>query len=316
MNTASHGTEPRPRLLVTGGSGTLGREIVRQAAACWDVTATYWANPDAIPTAARGIGQVRVDLRDGAAVAQCLDRIRPVAIIHTAGSDRSDDFARLIVHGTHHVAEMASRHGIRLVNLSTDVVFDGEHAPYTEASPPAPLHAYGRAKAEAEAAVSASRADAVTVRTSLIYSLAGDDHHSRWLLNAIARGEPLTLFTDEYRCPIWVRDLAAACLELTQHPYRGVLHVAGPQRMSRWEFGRKLMGALGLTWETTIRPGLTPDNLRRARPRDCTLDVTLAGRLLRHRPLGLDDVLSRPPRGPARDVGYTRRPGSRAAEPH
>jgi dTDP-4-dehydrorhamnose reductase len=314
MNTAPNGSDPRPRLLVTGGSGTLGREIVRQAAACWDVTATCWANPDAIPTPVHGISRVRLDLRDGAAVAQCLDRIRPAAIIHTAGSDRSDDLVRLIVDGTRHVAEMASRQGVRLVNLSTDVVFDGEHAPYTEASPPAPLHTYGRAKAEAEAAVSASRANAVTVRTSLIYSLAGEDHNSRWLLNAIASGEPLTLFTDEYRCPIWVRDLAAACLELAQHPYRGILNVAGPQRVSRWELGQKLMGALGVRWGANIQPGLTPESLRRARPRDCTLDVTVAGRLLQNPPLGLDDVLSRSPHA-GRRIGYMRRPVSRGAEP-
>jgi dTDP-4-dehydrorhamnose reductase len=293
MSTIRNGTRPRPRLLITGGSSTLGREIVRQAVARWDVTATYWANPDAIPANVDGVGRVRLDLRDGAAVVGCLDQIQPEAVIHTAGSDRCDDFFRLIVDGTRHVAREVSRRGGRLVNLSTDVVFDGEHAPYTEASRPAPLHRYGRAKAEAEAAVRESQANAVTVRTSLIYSLLGDDHTSRWLLNANASGEPITLFTDEYRCPIWVRDLAAACLELARHTHCGILNVAGPQRVNRWELGERLMGALGVRLRANIRPGPIPASLRQSRPRDCTLDVTLAGRLLRRPPSGLDDVLKR-----------------------
>ncbi len=294
MKPSSHGQNPamKPRLLITGGSSSLGRQVVRQAVPHWEVMATYWTNPDAIPPGLANTRRLQLDLHDEAAVARCVSRYQPTAIIHTAGSNRPPNFYQLIIDGTRHIVEAATRVGARLVNLSTDVIFDGRNAPYTEAAQPTPLHSYGRAKAIAETVVQSSQANAVTIRTSLIYTLTGNDHTSEWLLKANATGEPVTLFTDEYRSPVWVKSLAAACLELAAHPYQGVLNVAGAQQVNRWELGNKLLNARDIRMGPTIQPALTPSSLRRTRPQDCTLDITLAQRILASPLPGLDDVLA------------------------
>lgn len=284
----------KPRLLITGGSSSLGREIIRQAYDRWDIWATYWNNPGAIPPELVLSQRRRLDLRDRAATEKLVTDCLPHAIIHTAGSNRSVDFFRLIVEGTDHLAKAATHLSIRLVNLSSDVIFDGESAPYSENSAPSPIHEYGRAKARAESIVASSGADAVSVRTSLIYSLTGQCHTTEWLFKARNTGEPITLFTDEYRNPTWVCSLAAACLELTQHAYQGILNVAGIQRVNRWELGAGLFRAMGLEIPSNIRPGPTPDALKQYRPQDCTLDTSLARRILTTPLPGLDQVLAQP----------------------
>ena len=120
-------------LLVVGGSGFLGRELLRRS-------------PDAI-----GISSADVDIRDAAAVAALFQRVRPQTAINTAY--RRDDRASTF-DGAVFVARAAAATGARLVQVSTDLVFDGEKgSPYVEQDQPAPLGEYGRAKADAERAV-------------------------------------------------------------------------------------------------------------------------------------------------------------------
>jgi dTDP-4-dehydrorhamnose reductase len=170
------------------------------------------------------------------------------------------------------------------------VIFDGEQAPYDESAPPAPIHPYGEAKAEAEAEVQRLTPTAVIVRTSLICRLDPPDRTTSWIVDSLTHGLPVTLFTDEIRSPVWVSDLAAALLELAQNKYSGVINIAGPQALSRYTMGLHLAQCLGLD-PTGIRAGRSADS-GLARPRNCTLDVRLAQRLLRTRLRSYDEGLA------------------------
>lgn len=272
------------RLLITGGSGYLGRHLVRRVAAGWPGEwryTTFSTDPLGLPQG------VRLDLRDGAAVARFVAEFAPDAVIHTAGSNRTPDMAAVIVDGTRYVAGAAARAGARLVHLSTDSVFGGDRAPYDESAPPAPLNDYGRAKAAAEA-LALAHPNAVAVRTSLIYGLDEIDNGTAWMVEALRAGQPVTLFTNQRRNPIWVETLAAACLELVDNPYTGVLNVAGRQVTTRAEFALRLLDWWGVGERATL--ALAEDNGRRW-PLDCAMDVRLAERLLRMPLPGVDEVL-------------------------
>ena len=272
------------RLLITGGSGYLGRHIARRVAAEWAGEwryTTFSADPLGLPQGAR------LDVRDGAAVARLVAAFAPDAILHTAGSNTTPDMAAVIVDGTGHVAEAAERAGARLVHLSTDSVFGGDRAPYDESAAPAPRNDYGRAKATAEA-LALAHPNAVAVRTSLIYGLDEMDNGTAWMAAALRAGRPVTLFTNQRRNPVWVETLVSACLELLDLPVTGVLNVAGRQTLTRAEFGLRLLDWWGVAERETLT--LAEDNSGRW-PVDCALDVGLAGRLLRTRLLGVDEVL-------------------------
>jgi dTDP-4-dehydrorhamnose reductase len=111
------------------------------------------------------------------------------------------------------------------------MVFEGEHVSYSETDTPNPITDYARAKAIAEGLVLGRlEGQATVVRTSLITDSAPLDPLSVWVVKGLQADQPLTLFVDELRCPIWVEGLAAAVWELATGDHRiTLIHIAGPK---------------------------------------------------------------------------------------
>jgi dTDP-4-dehydrorhamnose reductase len=215
------------RVLITGATGSLGRRVLVRAAA---------AGLQPVGAGFRsGQTEVRMDIRDPGEVRRVLGEVRPDAIIHTAaGRDRGDWPAT--ADGAAHVAVAAAVLGVRLVHVSSDAIFSGRAAEYDEDALPDPVYAYGAAKAAAETAVRAVVPSAAVVRTSLILGDGNGAHEI--LTHALVAGRVQgALFTDEIRKPVHVDDLADALLELAVSDYRGVLNVAGPDAISRYDLG-------------------------------------------------------------------------------
>jgi dTDP-4-dehydrorhamnose reductase len=238
-------------LLITGGAGFLGSELRRQA-------------PDALATwhRTRIDGGPQLDIRDEDAAMRCFLKHGPDVVIHTAYVMGDRD---TIVRGSHNVALAAHRVGARLIHLSTDLVFDGEHgAPYTEDDEPRPVMEYGQHKLEAEQLVVRVHPEALIVRTSLL--LGPPDGQQE----ALARRDDVEFYRDEIRSPLPVSDLAATLLELAQVDVSGILHVAGPEALSRAELAERLRGG-------PVRSRPSP---RVGRARNVALDSSKARRLL------------------------------------
>ncbi len=275
------------RIFITGGTGYLGSVLVRQASAAgYQVAASYHRRLPP-PGAA---SWVPLDVCDAQAVTAALDQLRPALVLHTAYQQSGPAVLPVTGEGAGVVARAAARIGARLIHLSSDVIFDGEREDaYTEDDPPAPVSPYGAAKALAEHLVAEAHPDAVIVRTSLIYGFDPIDRISQFALDVAAGRNAERLYTDEYRCPIYVDDLAAALLELGSLTYRGVLHVAGAERLSRYEFGTLIARAWGLD-PAGIRGALSAESPV-PRPRNCALAITRAQGLLRTPLRGVRDVL-------------------------
>jgi dTDP-4-dehydrorhamnose reductase len=216
----------------------------------------------------------------------------PTVIVNAAASNPGSkgNFDAVNTEGASHVAQAAAQVDARLIHMSSDVIFDGEKGGYVEEDLPNPLTPYARSKAQAEEEVVGSGARAVILRTSLIYGWQpAIDRHTRWVVDDMAAGKPVHLFTDELRSPIWVESLAAAVLELAGIDYTGVLHVAGDQSVSRYDFGVSLLRFHGFKIE-----GIIPASIRKrglVRAPDCTLDCSRAKRMLSTPLPGVDEVL-------------------------
>ena len=127
--------------------------------------------------------------------------------------------------------------------------------------------------------VLAAQPDTLVVRTSLMVGGAEPGPQER-LVVAATRGESnVEFFEDEWRSPVLVDDLAAALVELAHRPERGLLHLAGPEAVSRFELARAIAAAHGLPPDRLRRGRLAASGLER--PAYCVLDSSRAHALLR-----------------------------------
>ncbi|EEP74528.1 epimerase moeS5 [Micromonospora sp. ATCC 39149] len=268
-------------LLVVGASGYLGGEVCRQAVAAGErVVGTYHANPVELA----GVEVRRLDVTDRAAVRALVAAVRPAAVVSTPY--RYDDWA-VTADGAARVACAAVEAGARLVHLSSDALHAGRPQPYADDDAPTPVFPYGAAKAAAETAVRAIDPGAALVRTSLI---VGDERSRqiRLCLEALAGG--VALFTDEVRCPVDVATWPLAVLELAQGDHAGLLNVAGPEAVSRADWGCWWSGGSGSTRPACGPPRAPASGL--ARPVEVRLDSSRAAGLLRTRLRGVSELLA------------------------
>jgi dTDP-4-dehydrorhamnose reductase len=267
------------RWLVTGASGQLGGHILCQLAERRPVPAILALAGHGEVTAT-GAEVRRIDLRDAAALRQIALAFRPTHIVHVAALTsvaearaRPADAEQINVHATRVLAQAATACAARLVFSSTDMVFDGTAAPYAERDTPRPLSQYGRTKAAAEAVV-ASMPGAVIVRLPLLYGWPATSRRTTFTsqIDALRAGTPLRLFTDEFRTPVWVVDAARAMIALACSDYQGLIHVAGPQRLSRYELVAAAARVLGIDHpklEPVSRESIAAEE---PRPADLSLD--------------------------------------------
>ncbi len=235
------------RTLLTGASGQLGAYLLRELRSAKSLTSWSGASAGEL----FGARLLPVDLADPDAVAAAFRAAQPDIVLHAGAMARLADCHRdparawrVNARGTAVLAELASAGKARLVMVSTDLVFDGERGWYREEDRPMPLSEYGRTKAAAEDAVLA--AGGVVVRVSLLFgpSLNGRPSFFTEQLEALRAGRPITLFADEWRTPLSLATAAHALVELAHSDFTGLLHLGGPERLSRLEMGRKLVETL------------------------------------------------------------------------
>ena len=224
----------KPLAWITGAGGLIGSALVQNApqhAPDWHV---------------RGLTRAGLDLADFGAVRRAFENDSPrlvihcAALTHTPTCQKEPELARrLNVDVTALLAELAA--DVPLIFFSTDLVFDGSKGNYDESSPVSPLNVYAKTKAEAERIVLSNPRHTV-VRTSLNFGVSptGDRGFNEQLRHSFKRGETLQLFTDEFRCPIPAIVTARAVWELAARNQPGLYHVAGSERLSRWDIGQLL----------------------------------------------------------------------------
>jgi len=287
-------------LLVLGSSGFLGPHVVAAGVrgGAGRVVGVSRSGALSAPVLhdSELVEERALDLREEGALEALFADVRPTAVVNAAALSRMGDCARdpelaLELNATvaGRIAAASREHGARLLHVSTDLVF-GAVQPYaerySEADPPAATSEYGRSKIEGEERVIEAHPDALVARLPLLFGDSGGRGlgASDGLLAQVQSGETPGLFRDEWRTPLEVGQAAEALLEALGLGLTGFLHVAGPERISRYDLGIVVLRAAGygeeaareLVQETTrSRAGVSEE-----RPADASLDGRRARGLL------------------------------------
>jgi len=236
----------------------------------------------------RGTRTVPLDLTSVETLPAQMEQYRPDAVIHTAGMsvvdqcEREPEKAREVnAVLARNVAGAAATLGVRLIHISTDHLFGGTRSLYKEDDTPEPLNAYAQTKLLAEQWVTEAHPEALIVRTNFF----GWGHRFRqsfsdWIIYSLRRGEALTLFDDVFITPTLADNLALATHRLMGRDASGIFNVVGDERVSRYEFARRLAKVFALP-EALIRRGrISQSNLTARRPSDMSLDNAKARAVL------------------------------------
>ncbi|MCY0897442.1 MAG: SDR family oxidoreductase [Firmicutes bacterium] len=220
--------------LVIGASGQVGQLIMSAVRAQGDdVVGTYWQRPSA--------GLVGLDMRDRQALHRLMAEVAPAVVWVPGAMADVDQCERLpaVSHavnvvGPIGVMEEASQRHVPLVFFSTDYVFDGRRGPYDESDEPCPLQVYGRHKWEAERALLQYERTLI-IRPAWIYS---DDPHPRnfvyRVLKDLKAGRTIPAAIDQLNTPTPAQGLARQSLKAVREGMTGILHLTGPERVSRY----------------------------------------------------------------------------------
>lgn len=274
-----------PIALVTGAAGLIGSYLVK--------TAARWAPERRV----QGLTRSDLDLTDTARVRELWLLLQPSLVIHCAALSRTEACERdptlartLNVDVTARLADLSA--DIPFFLFSSDQVFDGHKGWYVETDEPHPRNVYAETKLAAERLVLANPKHTV-VRTSLNagWSPTGDRSFVEEMRRTWQAGRRLTLFTDEFRCPIPAGVTARAVWELAQKQQPGLYHLAGAERLSRWDIGR-VLAAQWSELQAETAPGSIRDYAGPFRPPDLSLNCDKIQALLSFRLPGFREWLA------------------------
>lgn len=231
----------RKRLLITGASGLLGYALCQRAIETYDVYGV--CNKRDIPV--EGVTPIRVDLTDTVQLADCFKHVQPQSVIHAAAFSQPNDCEqqpdkseKINVQATVAISRYCAEAQIPLVFTSSDLVFNGQAAPYIEDDPVSPICVYGRHKAAAEKALREICPEVVICRMPLLLGHAPGTSSGflGHMVRTLRAGQPLTLFTEEFRTPVDTGNAAKGLL-MALEKQGALLHLGGRRRMSRYTLG-------------------------------------------------------------------------------
>jgi dTDP-4-dehydrorhamnose reductase len=225
-------------VVVVGAGGRLGREFMDRLSSLDDLT---------------GLTHVQCDIADSMAVERMVLDLRPTVVINCAAQpsvdacekDR-DQAYRINVLGARNVAHAAYKVAAKVVQFSTDYVFDGTvDRPYAEWDAPNPINWYGRTKLMSEEAVRRANPDSLVLRIAYVYGAHGDNPVTA-VVRAAQTGARLVLPDDQVMSPTSASEVVQQTMLLIQRGATGIYHVTGKGQTSRYEFARAVATTLGL----------------------------------------------------------------------
>ena len=282
------------KFLVTGSAGLIGSKIVKDLVQ--KNHAVYSCYHDQKPL--QGI-LIHLDLSDENQIIQTLQQIKPDRIIHLAAMTGVDlcetekELATIInTKATETLAKQAAKQSAFFLYVSTDYVFDGINGMKKENDTTNPLGFYGKSKLEGELTLNKFASSWCIARTSTPFGI----HNTKksfplWVKENLEAKKEISVLTDQFTSPTYVPNLSKMLIEITIRQIIGIIHVSGATRISRFDFAKLVADKLHLDKNFLIPTKVDDMNWKAKRPKDSSLDVSLATEILNEQPQKIEQSI-------------------------
>ena len=283
------------KILITGANGMLGANLCLMYSKEHEVYAT-----DIVKPTIKDCKNYKLDITNDKDI-KLITAKNPNMIVHCAAlvnvdycEEHPSDAEKINIIGTKKIAEAAKRSGSYLVHISTDSVFDGEKGSYDEMDVPNPINVYAKKKLEAEVTIEKINGSYAIVRTNIYgWNRQNKKSLAEWMLDKLENNEELPAVKDVHFCPILVNNLGEAILELHSVKYKGILNIAGSEGCSKLEFAEKIAKIFKLEKKLIKSVKSESLELKAKRPKNMTLDVSKAKKMLKTKLLNVEEGLKR-----------------------
>jgi dTDP-4-dehydrorhamnose reductase len=275
----------KPRMLLLGSTGYLGRTLVPLLQQVGDVVPTHRSK-------ANFAGSYRYEFwTDSIKSLLELHQVDTVIIAASMAYESANSAYEFELFQQHVLQLIQGCQQCRVIYISSDGVFDGKKGYYAESDILTPMTPYGRNLQCFEETVQCLCSDYCIIRPSYLYgySLSKLDHRLSYVQSRLLVGEQLTYFTDMIKSPMEVNQVAKAITLLVCSKYVGIVHVAG-EAMSVYDFYQEAMSSLEIPFER-LRPVQMPTDI--PHPRNTSLDISLMKKLTKIEPLSVSMALKK-----------------------
>jgi dTDP-4-dehydrorhamnose reductase len=282
------------KFLVTGSAGLVGSQIVKDLIA--QNHTVYSCYHDEKPL--HGI-PIFLDLTNTNKIIQTLQETKPDRVIHLAaltGVDLCEEQPELAttvnVKATEIMAQQAAKINAFFLYVSTDYIFDGIKGMKKEGDLTNPLGFYGKSKLEGEIALNKLASGWCIVRTSTPFGIhPKKKSFPLWVKENLELKKEIPVVTDQFTSPTYVPNLSKMLIEVATRQISGIIHVSGATRISRYNFAELVADKLNLDKKLLIPTKIDTINWKAQRPKDSSLDVSLANEILNEKPQKIEQSL-------------------------
>ena len=227
------------KILITGGAGQVGSSLYSFLEKTYNVTNTSRKGSES---------SVKLDISDRSEVVRVLNEYSPDVIINCASFNNVDNCEKdkriarnVILEGLKNLALNSGKESM-IVHISSDYVFNGKKAKYSELDKPDPLNYYGRLKLESENFLRGLNRKSVILRCNVVFSeiLKNKSNFFAWIYNNLKDGKEINVVSDQISNPTPVELLIKTIESAIILKANGIFNVGTLEPLSRYDFALKV----------------------------------------------------------------------------
>lgn len=285
----------KKKVLITGGSGFMGQNFCKRFSRKFNITATY----NNTPISFENVDCIKTDITNSIDIESVIQKVKPQIVLHTAADSNpnscevnKESSYKINVETSKTLADLSLKYDFKLIFISTDLVFSGNNADYSENDTPNPICEYGKQKLESENYIISTNPSSIVCRVPLMFGESFGDAKCfiHPMVEAIRNGKPLHLFDDEIRNPAAVTDILDFLFQICNN-FEGIVHVSGEKSYSRLQLGEILANKMGVENPNLIASKQKDVKMPAPRPQNVTL-MNNKAILLNYKPKSFEESVS------------------------